>query len=910
MGKSDIPSVYNPHKLEADIYQFWLQGNYFHAEVEKDKTPFCIVIPPPNVTGSLHIGHALDNSLQDILIRWRRMQGYNTLWVPGTDHAGIATQVKVEADLVKEGLTRYDLGREKFLERVWAWKRKYGGRIIGQLQRLGASCDWQRERFTMDEGCSRAVREVFVRLYEKGLIYRGQYIINWCPRCKTSLSDLEVEHKDERGALYYIQYPFKDGEGAITVATTRPETMLGDVAVAVNPHDQRYAGYIGTTVILPIMEREIPVIADEYADPQFGTGAVKVTPAHDPNDFEMGMRHKLPSITVIGEDGAMTAAAGKYAGLDRYKCREAVVAELEEKGLLVKVEDYDHAVGHCQRCHTAVEPLLSRQWFVRMKPLAEPAIRAVEEGRIRFIPERFTKIYLNWMENVHDWCISRQLWWGHRIPVWYCRDCGEVIVSRDDPDSCNRCGSRSTEQDPDVLDTWFSSALWPFSTLGWPDDTPELRHFYPTSVLVTAYDIIFFWVARMIFMGLEFMKEVPFREVFIHGLVRNPEGRKMSKSLGTGVDPLDFIDQYGADTLRFTLVTGNTPGNDMRFRDERVEASRNFANKIWNASRFVMMNLHDFSPAMGARGDAGAAGAGDADSGEVESPAMMSLDLSLPDRWILSRVNEVSGEVTRFLEKYEVGEAARLLYDFIWSEFCDWYVELVKPRLYDNEIGTGESWGRGQRRVAQYVLWYTLQQLLKLLHPFMPFITEGIWQALPGTEGSIMVKPWPRYDERLRDEDAEARMGLVMEVIRATRNLRAELNIVPQRKIKAVMVVHGESLEVLRDNSGYVAHMAGLSELGLTGERSGWHGKAVSAIAKGVEVFVPVEGLIDVDREIERLRSDLSAVREARTASERKLQNHNFVTRAHPEVVERERMRLVEYSERIEKLEKRLKELS
>ncbi|HHV62595.1 MAG TPA: valine--tRNA ligase [Firmicutes bacterium] len=898
IGKSDIPSVYNPHKLERNIYQFWLQGNYFHAEVEKDKTPFCIVIPPPNVTGSLHIGHALDNSLQDILIRWRRMQGYNTLWVPGTDHAGIATQVKVEADLAKEGLSRYDLGRERFLERVWAWKRKYGGQIISQLQRLGASCDWQRERFTMDEGCSRAVREVFVRLYEKGLIYQGEYIINWCPRCKTSLSDLEVEHKDERGALYYIRYPFKDGEGAITVATTRPETMLGDVAIAVNPHDERYAGYVGRTVILPIIGREIPIIADEYADPQFGTGAVKVTPAHDPNDFEMGMRHKLPSITVIGEDGTMTAAAQKYAGLDRYKCREAVVAELKEKGLLVKVEDHDHAVGHCQRCHTAVEPLLSKQWFVRMKPLAEPAIRAVEEGRIRFIPERFTKIYLNWMENVHDWCISRQLWWGHRIPVWYCRDCGEVIVSRVDPESCTRCAGSNIEQDPDVLDTWFSSALWPFSTLGWPDDTPELRHFYPTSVLVTAYDIIFFWVARMIFMGLEFMKEVPFREVFIHGLVRNPEGRKMSKSLGTGVDPLDFIDQYGADTLRFTLVTGNTPGNDMRFRDERVEASRNFANKIWNASRFVMMNLHDFDPrdfAAVIPGDDGSSGNGP------------NSDLQLPDRWILSRVNGVAREVTRFLEKYEIGEAARLLYDFIWGEFCDWYVELVKPRLYSSEGGEEE---KRSRRVAQYVLWYSLQQILKLLHPFMPFITEGIWQALPGTEGSIMVKPWPRYDERLNDGDAEARMGLIMEVVRSTRNLRAELNITPQSKIRAVMIAHGESREVLEANSGYVSHLAGLSELVLAEERSGHHGKAISAIAKDVEIFVPVEGLIDVEREVERLRSDLSAAQEARAASEMKLRNPNFVTRANPDVVERERVRLAEYSERIERLEKRLRELS
>ena len=698
--EANIPKVYDPGAVEEKWYRFWEENQLFHAEVNPDKQPYSIVIPPPNVTGQLHMGHALDNALQDILIRWRRMQGYNTLWMPGTDHAGIATQIKVEENLAKEGLSRYDLGREAFIERVWQWKQQYGSRILNQLKRLGASCDWQRERFTMDEGCSQAVREVFVSLYEKGLIYQGNRITNWCPRCNTALSDIEVEHEDRPGHLYHVRYPVEGEAGRyVTVATTRPETILGDSGVAVHPDDERYSDVVGKKLILPLLGRKLPVVADSYVDPAFGTGAVKVTPAHDPNDFEMGLRHNLPQIVVINLDGTMSADCGKYAGMDRYQCRKALVADLEAAGYLVKIDDHNHAVGQCQRCTTVVEPLISRQWFVKMAPLAKPAIEAVESGRISFVPERFTKIYTNWLENIRDWCISRQIWWGHRIPAWYCQACGEVTVSRDTVDACPKCGG-AVEQDPDVLDTWFSSALWPFSTMGWPQQTAELRQFYPTSVLVTGYDIIFFWVARMIFMGLEFQQEIPFRHVFIHGLVRDSQGRKMSKSLGNGIDPLEVIEQYGADTLRFTLVTGNTPGNDMRFYWERVESSRNFANKIWNASRFVLMNLDGFDP--------------------QAAPG----PLTLADRWILSRYATTVAAVTDNLDKFELGEAARAIYEFIWSEFCDWYIELAKSRLYDKE-------NQAARATAQYVLWYVLGNTMKLLHPFMPFLTEEIWQHLP-----------------------------------------------------------------------------------------------------------------------------------------------------------------------------------
>ncbi|MGI6091468.1 MAG: valine--tRNA ligase, partial [Negativicutes bacterium] len=676
MEEKNIPSVYDPQAVESRWYKFWEENSLFHAEPEPDKQPFSIVIPPPNVTGQLHMGHALDNTLQDVLIRWRRMQGYNTLWMPGSDHAGIATQIKVEETLAKDGLTRYDLGREDFIDRVWDWKHQYGSRITTQLKSLGASCDWARERFTMDEGCSRAVREVFVSLYEKGLIYQGSRITNWCPRCNTALSDIEVEHEDKPGNLYHVRYLVEGTEDQyVTVATTRPETILGDSGVAVHPDDDRYRDLVGKNLILPIVGRKLPIVADEYVDPSFGTGAVKVTPAHDPNDFDMGLRHKLPEIVVINNDGTMSEDTGKYAGMDRYECRKQLVHDLKELGNLVKIDEHNHAVGHCQRCRTVVEPLISKQWFVSMEPLAKPAIEAVQSGAIKFVPERFTKIYINWLEGIRDWCISRQIWWGHRIPAWYC-ECGETIVSRDDISVCPKCGGK-LEQDPDVLDTWFSSALWPFSTMGWPEQTAELKQFYPTSVLVTGYDIIFFWVARMIMMGLEFKKEIPFKHVFIHGLVRDSQGRKMSKSLGNGIDPLEVIEKYGADTLRFTLVTGNTPGNDMRFYWERVESSRNFANKLWNASRFVMMNLEGFDAADKPKDEA----------------------LTLADRWILSRYAQTVSEVTRNLDRFEVGEAARLLYEFIWNEYCDWYIELAKSRLYNKE----DEVSRG---AAQYVLWY------------------------------------------------------------------------------------------------------------------------------------------------------------------------------------------------------------
>jgi valyl-tRNA synthetase len=886
-NQSNMPTVYDPLEFEDRIYEKWVESGLFHQEVHPGSEPFCIVIPPPNVTGALHIGHALDNTLQDILTRWHRMLGHNTIWIPGTDHAGIATQVKVEASLAEEGLTRHDLGREKFIERVWEWKHKYGGAIRHQLERLGASCDWQRERFTMDEGLSRAVRRVFVSLYEKGLIYKGAYIVNWCPRCHTSLSDLEVEHEETEGALYYINYPFSDGEGHVQVATTRPETMLGDTAVAVNPGDARYKDVMGRHVILPIMDREIPVIADEWADPEFGTGAVKVTPAHDPNDFEIGLRHSLPLVKVIDENGQMTEEAGKYQGIDRYKCREEVVSQLQATGRLAKIEKRAHSVGHCQRCHTSVEPLVSKQWFVKMKPLAKPAIKAVEEGRIRFVPERFRKVYLNWMENVHDWCISRQLWWGHRIPVWYCDECKEAIAAVDTPSKCPKCGSGTLTQDPDVLDTWFSSALWPFSTMGWPDETPELRHFYPTSVLVTAYDIIFFWVARMIVMGLEFMEDVPFHDVLIHGLVRASSGKKMSKSLGTGVDPLEIVDKYGADVLRFTLVMGNTPGNDMRFREERLEASRNFGNKLWNASRFAIMNLDDFS--LDSPGD------------DSLSASDIGSNLTLADRWIRSRANKIAGEVSGYLNEYEIGEAARALYNFTWDEFCDWYIEIAKSRLYSSDAKA--------RKCAQYVLWETLKKTLALLHPFIPFITEAIWGLLPETEGSVMISEWPMPDNSLDDPEAEEAMGVLMDTVRAIRNIRSEMNIPPHKKIEAVIVADSFTGRILRDNSQLVTALSGLSGMMIKERLDMRPEKAASQIISGAEIYVPLVGIIDIDVEIQKLEKDLDATRAAAARSQKKLSNKGFLEKAQEEIVEKEREKLAEFLGKEERLRKRLNEL-
>lgn len=880
-----LPTTYNPQEVEARWYSEWEASGYFHAEVDFDREPFCIVIPPPNVTGQLHMGHALDETYQDILIRWKRMQGYNALWLPGTDHAGIATQARVEEHLRQsEGLTRHDLGRERFLERVWQWKEEYGSRIINQLKKLGSSADWERERFTMDEGCSRAVREVFVDLYDKGLIYQGFYSVNWCPHCSTTLSDIEVTHAESQGNFYHIRYPLASGEGHIQIATTRPETMLGDTAVAVHPEDTRYSHLVGQEAILPLVNRQIPIIADEYVDPEFGTGMVKITPAHDPNDFEVGLRHKLEQVEVIGLDALMTEAAGEaYAGLDRYECRRRVVQDLRELGLLVNVEAHTHAVGECYRCHTVVEPLVSKQWFVKMEPLTQPAIEAVRNGDIRYVPDRFSKTYLHWMENVRDWCISRQLWWGHRIPVWYCSDCGEAFAAKEDPTGCIRCGGTAIEQDPDVLDTWFSSALWPFSTLGWPDDTEELQHFYPTSVLVTGFDIIPFWVSRMILMGLEFMDEKPFSDVLIHGLIRDPEGRKMSKSLGNGVDPLDVIEEYGADALRYALVSGVAPGNDIRYIPEKVEAYRNFANKIWNAARFAMMNLEDFDPNEDTEGL-----------------------LTLADQWILSRLAHTTQEVTRFLDRYDVGEAARVLYDFVWSELCDWYIEWVKPRLYGRQ-------GADSRHTAQYVLWEVLRTTLELLHPFMPFITEEIWQHLPGTGETIMLTAWPRVLAEARSEAAERSMELLMHCITEIRTLRSEKQVPPGRRITAIVQVDGEAnplwQRLLTENAAYLKTLAGLEtlEIEAPGPKPD---SALSAVTpEGIQLFLPLADLVDREAEIARTQKDLEKAKQELARARGKLENPGFVNKAPSAVVEKEREKAAMLESSVEKLEQLLEDL-
>ncbi|MFY9370463.1 MAG: valine--tRNA ligase [bacterium] len=873
-GKN-LSTVYNPRVVEDKWYQYWMEGDYFRPTIDPEQEPFTIVIPPPNVTGALHMGHALDNTIQDVLIRWKRMTGVPTLWLPGTDHAGIATQARVVESLAQEGLTPQDLGREKFLERTWQWKEQYGGRIIEQLKRLGASCDWSRERFTMDEGCSRAVREVFVSLFEKGLIYRGDYIVNWCPQCGTAISDIEVEHEEEEGKLWHFRYPLIDGEGYVTVATTRPETILGDTAVAVHPEDERYRDLVGKKLVLPGVGRQIPIVADPYVDPEFGSGAVKVTPAHDPNDFLIGLRHGLEQVVVMAPDGTMNENAGKYQGMDRLECREALVADFDREGYLVKVEDHLHAVGHCSRCDTTIEPLLSKQWFVRMKPLAEPALEAVRQGQIRFVPERFTKIYCDWLENIRDWCISRQLWWGHRIPVWYCQDCDEIIASREDLNQCPHCGGE-VEQDPDVLDTWFSSALWPFSTLGWPDDTEDLNYFYPTSVLVTGRDIIFFWVARMIFMGLEFMQEEPFREVLIHGLVLDSQGRKMSKSLGNGIDPLEVIEEYGADTLRFMLMTSTTPGNDMRFYWERVENCRNFANKIWNASRFALMNLTDFQP---------------------EGIEEDQLAYSMADRWILSRLNRTIARVTEELEEYQLGEAATTLYEFIWGEFCDWYIEMIKPRLYAKEDGEG-------RRTSQYVLWKVLETTLRLLHPFMPFITEEIWQHLPHGGPSICVAPWPEAGDT--DPAVEEEMERIMAVIRGVRNIRAEMNIPPGKKVPVVIQAPAGLQSQLEAGIPYITQLAGVGTVTMQEPVTEKPRQAAAAMVGGVEVYVPLEGLIDIDKEIARLRKEeQNLVKEVERVT-KKLQNENFLAKAPAEVVAKEREKEKEYREKLAKVRERI----
>ena len=865
---SELPKTYDPKAVEDKLYSFWNDSGFFHAEVNPDKKPYTIVIPPPNVTGQLHMGHAFDETLQDILIRTKRMQGYEALWMPGTDHAGIATQIKVEENLRKEeGLTRYDLGREKFLERVWDWKNKYGDRIISQLKKLGSSCDWERERFTMDEGCSKAVREVFVNLYNKGLIYKGHRIINWCPHCTTALSDAEVEYETQPGKLWHIRYPLADGSGDLVVATTRPETFMGDTGVAVNPNDERYKHLIGKTCILPIMNREIPIFGDEYVDMEFGTGCVKVTPCHDPNDFEMGQRHNLEQILVFNEDATVNENGGKYEGMDRYECRKAVIKDLEEGGYLVKIEDHEHNVGTCYRCGTTVEPMTSAQWFVKMAPLAKPAMDVVKEGKTRFVPDRFSKTYLRWMENVHDWCISRQLWWGHRIPAFYCDDCGEMTVSKEDVHVCPKCGSKNVRQEEDVLDTWFSSALWPFSTLGWPEKTPELDYFYPTSTLVTGYDIIFFWVARMIFSGVEHMGQTPFDTVYIHGLVRDAQGRKMSKSLGNGIDPLEVIDQYGADALRFTLATGNSPGNDMRFSDERVQASRNFCNKIWNASRFIQMNL-----TIG-----------------KDKAAELPETLALEDKWIVSKFNTLVAEVTRNIDQYELGLAASKLNDFIWDNFCDWYIEIAKTRLQAGDEN------------VQKVLCYVLSGAMQLLHPFMPFITETIWQALPHEGPSVMVSKWPEYDEKLHFAAEEAQMETLMDAVRAIRNRRSEMNVPPSKKAKVLILT--EKKDTFAAGEGFFPKLAYASGIELIDAVPGDAAKMASVVTGDAQLYMPMGDLIDFAAERARLEKEKAKVEDDIEFVMKKLNNPKFVDKAPEKVVAVEREKAEKLREHLAKLE-------
>ena len=869
----ELDKQYSPQNVEDRTYKFWCDHKYFHAEVNPDKKPYTIVMPPPNITGQLHMGHALDETLQDILIRWRRMEGYETLWLPGTDHASIATEAKIVEAMRKEGITKEEIGREKFLERAWEWKAQYGGRIVEQLKKLGSSCDWDRERFTLDEGCSKAVREVFCKLYDKGLIYRGERIINWCPHCLTSISDAEVEYEDQAGHFWHLRYPFKDGSGYLELATTRPETLLGDTAVAVNPNDERYKDMVGKTLILPIVHREIPVIADDYVDIEFGTGVVKITPAHDPNDFEVGLRHNLEVINVLTPDAKIVDDYPKYAGMDRYEARKAIVEDLEAEGALVEIEDYSHNVGTCYRCGTTVEPRVSKQWFVKMEPLAKPAVEVVRNGEVKFVPERFDKTYFHWMENIKDWCISRQLWWGHRIPAYYCDDCGEVMVSADEVHTCSKCGGNHVHQDPDTLDTWFSSALWPFSTLGYPDDTKELEYFYPTDTLVTGYDIIFFWVARMIFSGVEHMGQVPFHTVLIHGLVRDAQGRKMSKSLGNGIDPLLVIDQYGADALRFTLATGNAPGNDMRFSDEKVKASRNFANKLWNAARFVLMYL-----------------------GNDYSYPGLPKDLAIEDKWILSKVNTLAKEVTDNLERFELGIAVAKLYDFIWDVFCDWYIEIAKIRL---QSGEGAD-------TAKAVLVYVLTDILKLLHPFMPFITEEIYQAIPHDTESIMISKWPEYDPTLSFADEEAQMEKIMDAIRAIRNRRAEMNIPPSKKSK--VYVETAFADVFAVGSEFIKRLAYASDVEIA-DGFGDLGNTVTIVTNDAKIYIPLGDLVDFEAEAKRLQKELAAAEEKLTFINKKLDNPGFVNKAPEKVVQQNRDEAAKLTEKIANLRSSLENL-
>ena len=876
----NLTKTYDPKQFEDRLYKYWNEEGYFRAEIDKDKKPFTIMMPPPNVTGSLHMGHALNNTIQDILIRWKRMQGYSALWLPGTDHASISTEAKVVEKIKAEGKSKDDLGREGFIEEAWEWTDKYGNTIKNQLKKLGVSCDWSRERFTLDEGLSHAVEEVFIRLYDKGLIYRGDRIINWCPSCMTAVSDAEVDHEDAKGSIWHIKYPIKDSDEFIIIATTRPETMLGDLAIAVNPEDDRYKSLIGKTAILPLVGRAIPIVEDDYVEMEFGTGAVKITPSHDPNDFDIGERHGLGQCIVIEEDATISEGYGEYSGLDRFKARDKIVSDLKEEGYIEEIKEHDNAIGHCERCREIIEPLISKQWFVDMKPLAEPALRAFENGELNFIPERFGKIYVNWLENIRDWCISRQLWWGHRLPVFYCEDCGEIIVSRERPEGCTKCDSDNLCQDTDTLDTWFSSALWPFSTLGWPEETEDLDYFFPTDVIVTGYDIIFFWIIRMVFSSIEQMGEVPFKDIFLTGLVRDAEGRKMSKSLGNGVDPLELIEEFGADALRITLVTGSSPGNDMRFNIERVEANRNFANKLWNATRFVLMNLDE----------------------DVLGEELNLEELEQEDKWILSKLNTLTEEATKSLDKYEIGMAADKIYDFIWDEYCDWYIEMVKSRLY----GEDEK----SRRTAEKVLLYVLKDTLKLLHPFMPFITEEIWHHLGDIKNPLIVEEWPEYREDLVFKEEETSIEFIKNAIKAIRNARAEMDIAPSKKSKQVFVTKDKDVEnKLNMGKRYFEDLASAEEIEIVANKDGIAEDDIQVVLDRCEVFLPLEDLIDFEKEIERLEKEKAKLEGEIKRVVGKLSNEGFTKKAPQKIVDEEKVKQKKYEEMLEKVLVRLDEI-